>query len=96
VRDQTIRQGSPLSAGLRRAEHFPLFASNMAAVGEEGGKLDEALLEIARYYEKSVAQRLRLATTLLEPLLILVVGALVGFIVSAMLLPIFELGTTLR
>ena len=67
----------------------------MAAVGEEGGKLDESMNEVALYYEKRCEQLSRLATSLLEPVLILAVGAVVGFIVAAMLLPIFELGTGL-
>jgi type II secretory pathway component PulF len=67
--------------------------TNMAAVGEESGSLDTAMNEVAAYYEKQCDYRSRLATSLLEPILILVVGAIVGFIVAAMLLPIFELGT---
>lgn len=51
--------------------------------------------EVASHYEKRCEQSGRLATSLLEPILILVVGAIVGFIVAAMLLPIFELGTGL-
>jgi type II secretory pathway component PulF len=91
----TVQKGAPLSEGLRRARHFPAFVSNMTAVGEEGGRLDESLLEVAAFYEKEVDQQARLVTSLIEPALILVVGALVGFIVAAMLLPIFELGTGL-
>ncbi len=67
----------------------------MCAVGEEAGRLDESLDEVAAFYERQVERQSRLAISLLEPILILVVGALVGFIVAAMLLPIFELGTRL-
>lgn len=93
VRLQTIGQGVPFSEGLRQAGCFPVFVANMCAVGEEAGHLDEALDEVADFYERQVARQCRLAISLLEPILILVVGALVGFIVAAMLLPIFELGT---
>lgn len=96
ARDSTVRQGVPLSDGLRRARHVPAFVANLVAVGEEGGQLPEALTEVATFYEKEVEQQARVATGLLEPLLILVVGGIVGFIVAAMLLPIFELGTSLR
>jgi len=96
IHNSTVRQGMPLSDGLRRSSLFPPLVSNMAAVGEEGGRLDEALFEVAQFYEKEVDQQSRLAMSLLEPILILVVGAVVGFIVSAMLLPIFELSTTMQ
>jgi len=95
VRQRTVGQGMALSAGLKRTSYFPSFVANMSAVGEEGGRLPESLAEIASFYETQVEQQSRLATSLLEPVLILVVGAIVGFIVSAMLLPIFEIGTSI-
>ena len=95
VRTNTVQKGDTMSSGLRRAKHFPAFVANMTAVGEEAGRLDESLLEVALFYEKEVDQQTRVATSLIEPILILVVGAVVGFIVAAMLLPIFELGTGL-
>lgn len=96
ARDNTVRQGRPLSEGLHDAGHFPPFVANLIAVGEEGGRLPETLAEVAAFYEKEVEQQARVATGLLEPLMILVVGGIVGFIVAAMLLPIFELGSQLR
>ena len=96
IHTSTVRQGMPLSDGLRRSTLFPPLVSNMAAVGEEGGRLDEALFEVAQFYEKEMEQQSRLAMSLLEPILILVVGAIVGVIVAAMLLPIFELSTTMQ
>ncbi|MBL7075923.1 MAG: type II secretion system F family protein [Kiritimatiellae bacterium] len=95
VRQQTVSQGIPFSEGMKQAHHIPVFVANMSAVGEEGGRLDEALDEVAAFYERQIERQCRLAISLLEPVLILVVGALVGFIVAAMLLPIFELGTRL-
>ncbi|MFC1452763.1 type II secretion system F family protein [Verrucomicrobiota bacterium] len=96
VRDTTVRRGMPISSGLGTSPYFPPFVTNMAAVGEEAGRLDEALHEIAAFYEKELEQRSRLATTLIEPVLILLVGLVVGFIVIAMLLPIFQLGPAAR
>jgi len=95
VRDETVQQGHPLSEGLKRAKYFPVFVANMTGVGEEAGTLENSLAEVASFYEKEFEQRSRLATSLLEPVLILVVGVIVGFIVTAMLLPIFEIGTAL-
>ena len=92
VEKEIINKGSTLSASLKRANVFPNFAVNMIAIGEEGGKIDEVLIEIANVYEREVDQAIKIMTSLLEPLLILGVGAVVGFIVFAMLLPIFNIG----
>lgn len=96
VRRKTVQQGVPFSVGLRRCRTFPAFVANMAGVGEEAGHLEQALMEVAAFYEKQVDQMSRLATSLIEPMLILVVGAFVGMIVAAMLLPIFQIGTTVQ
>jgi type II secretory pathway component PulF len=91
-----VQQGAPMSVGLRRAPHIPPFVASMAAVGEESGRIDSALNEAALFLEREVEQKTRLATSLLEPVLILAVGAVVGMIVTAMLLPIFDLGKSMR
>ncbi len=92
VREDILGKGSTLSESLKRVDIFPKFAINMIAVGEESGKLDDSLTEIGDAYEREIQQAIKLITTLLEPLLILAVGAIVGFIVFAMLLPIFDIG----
>ena len=96
VRSEILNKGSTLSASLKNAGVFPAFAVNMIAVGEEGGRLEESLAEISIVYEKEVEQSIKIMTALLEPVLILVVGAVVGFIVFAMLLPIFNIGITVK
>ncbi len=96
VRIRTVQQGIRLSSGLRSSVWFPPFFANMVSVGEETGRLEESLEDIAKYYEASVNRQGRIATALIEPLLLLFVGGLVGFIVFAMLMPIFELGGRLR
>ncbi len=95
VREGTVQRGHGLAEGLGRTVHFPAFVANMVGIGEEAGRLVEALNDVAEYYEKEVDQRTRMMTSLIEPLLILLVGAFVGFIVAAMLLPIFQMGTGL-
>ena len=95
VARRTVQQGESLTVGLQASDHFPAFVTNMTAVGEEVGTLETSLNEIATFYEKEMDQQARLVTSLIEPLLILAVGGVVGFIVAAMLLPIFELGTGL-
>jgi len=65
--------------------------SNLIIIGEESGKLDDALAETAFSYERDTDESLKTMANLLEPLMILVMGLIVGFIVVAMLLPVFEM-----
>ncbi len=95
VKREAVQEGQPISTGLKRSKVFPSLLASLAAVGEESGRLAEALEEAAGYYEKDVEHRVRTALSLLEPVLILAVGAVVGFIVAAMLLPIFRLSLAL-
>ena len=95
VRENTVQQGVPFSVGLKKTVHFPLMMANLTAVGEEAGKMEETLAEVADFYDKELDQYSKIATSLLEPILILVIGLIVGFSVAAMLLPVFELGSGL-
>jgi type II secretory pathway component PulF len=65
--------------------------SNLILVGEESGRLDDALSEVASAYERDTQEKIQVMSSLLEPAMILVLGLIVGFIVMAMLLPIFEI-----
>jgi len=87
-----VQSGSNLSGALTASGEFHPFVSNLVAVGEESGTLETALLKIATSYEREADRALRALTTVMEPLLIVVVGLIVMFIVISMLLPIFELG----
>jgi type II secretory pathway component PulF len=96
VAGETVRQGATIASGFGRQGDIPAFVTNMVAVGEESGRLDEALNEVAAFYQRELERDLRLLSTLLEPLLILAVGAMVGFIIFAMLLPVFQIGQSIR
>ena len=87
-----VREGASLASALTATGQFPMFVSNMVAVGEESGSLEQALLKVAATYERETDRTLRALTTIMEPLLIVVVGLVVMFIVISMLLPIFQLG----
>lgn len=91
IRD-AVRDGANLAAAVSGSGQFPVFVSNMVAVGEESGTLETALLKVAGAYERETDRALRVLTTILEPLLIVLVGLVVMFIVISMLLPIFQLG----
>jgi len=96
AKDGIINQGCRLSDSFKMIKVFPLFAVNMIAVGEEGGKLEQSLNTIADLYERQTGQAIKIITSLLEPLLILIIGAIVGFIVFAMLMPVFNIGVAAR
>lgn len=88
---ERITQGAPLAEPLRTSVVFPSLAVNMIAIGEETGRLPEVLLRVSESYETQVERTIRTLTSLIEPLIIVAMGIIVGFIVIAMLLPIFSL-----
>jgi general secretion pathway protein F len=90
VRDE-VRKGRGISEPLKRSGIFPVIAVHMVTVGEETGKLDEMLLKIADRFELEVRNTIKRLLSLLEPVLILLMGVMVGFIVIAMLLAIFSI-----
>lgn len=91
-----LREGASLAACLKMLPLATPFLVHSVAVGEEGGKAAEALLEVAGYYEREIERLLQVLAALLEPAMILVVGGLVGFLVMAILLPIFDMSTLVR
>ncbi|MBN1872377.1 MAG: type II secretion system F family protein [Candidatus Omnitrophica bacterium] len=86
-----LEQGGSFGKSLKDADLFPLFMSNLVIVGEESGQLEDALGEIADCYERDTDEMMKVMSSLLEPLMILVMGLIVGFIVISMLLPIFQI-----
>jgi type II secretory pathway component PulF len=93
---EETRGGDSLAAPLKKLGLFPPTMVQMIAVGEETGRLDTMLLRVAAIEERQVRGRSRALISLLAPALILVVGALVGFIVMALLLPIFQMSQAVR
>jgi general secretion pathway protein F len=86
-----VREGKGMARPLSESGLFPPLALNMIAVGEETGKLDAMLAEIANYYDQEVKRTTKRLTALLEPALILVMGLIVGVVVISMLLAIFSI-----
>ncbi|MCM8784150.1 MAG: type II secretion system F family protein [Candidatus Omnitrophica bacterium] len=86
-----VRDGISLSKTITKSPYFPPLVSNMIAVGEEGGVLENSLMKVAESFEREVERVVKVITSLIEPALILVMGTVVGFIVISMLLPIFQL-----
>jgi general secretion pathway protein F len=88
---EETRGGDSLAAPLRKLRVFPKTVIQMIDVGEESGKLDEMLLKIADIEERHMRARTKTLISLLAPILIMVVGGVVGFMVIAILLPIFRM-----
>jgi general secretion pathway protein F len=89
-------EGSSLSMSLKKSALVPPLVCHMISVGERSGNLDEMLLKTAESYDAAFEDGVKRSLSLLEPILILAMGLVVGFIVLAMLLPIFELNQTIR
>lgn len=87
----SIREGHTLADPLERSGMFPRLVSNMVGVGEATGSLDTALENVAALYEREVDRDVAAFTAVLEPLIIVVLGIGIGFIVVAMYLPIFSM-----
>jgi general secretion pathway protein F len=85
------KEGRGISEPLSRANVFPPLALSMIKVGEETGTLDQMLLQVAVTYEKSLKQAVKRFMSLLEPVMILAMGLIIGFIVISMLLAIFSI-----
>jgi type IV pilus assembly protein PilC len=94
---KSVKKGGTLSAPMRQAPAaFPIMVTQMIGVGEETGALEQMLSKIADFYEDQVAAALKALTSILEPLMIMLVGAIVGFIVIAMYLPMFQVYDQIR
>ncbi|TFI51930.1 type II secretion system F family protein [Mastigocladus laminosus UU774] len=85
-----IQQGGMISIALQKEKVFPPMAIQMISIGEETGELDGMLMKIADFYEDEVEQAVKALTSVLEPIMILVLGGMVGTILLSMYLPMFK------
>jgi type IV pilus assembly protein PilC len=92
----SVKRGGSLAGPIERNPIFPPMVGHMVAVGEETGQLEHMLSKIADFYETEVDAKVKALTSLIEPLMIVFVGGVVGFIVIAMYLPIFSLYDKIR
>lgn len=93
---ESVKQGTSVAESLKQARCFPPLVTHMIAVGESAGTLVDVLNELAAYYERFLDETLRIVTSLLEPLMIIVMGLLVGFCVLAMVMPMFQMTQLVR
>ena len=92
--EDEIREGATLAAALQRPHVLPKLAIEMVSVGEETGSLESMLRDVGDFYEADLDTRLSQLTTWIEPVLLLVMGVLVGAIVIVMYLPVFQMAGT--
>jgi type IV pilus assembly protein PilC len=85
-----IQQGGMISIALQKEKVFPPMAIQMISIGEETGELDAMLMKVADFYEDEVEQAVKALTSVLEPIMIVVLGGMVGTILLAMYLPLFK------
>jgi type IV pilus assembly protein PilC len=86
----SVKRGGTIAAPLAQAPIFPSMVTHMVGVGEETGALDAMLDRVAEFYEEQVEASVKALTSILEPIMIIVIGGIVGFIVISMYLPLFE------
>jgi type IV pilus assembly protein PilC len=85
-----VQSGGMLSLALQKEQVFPILATQMINVGEETGEIDKMLMKVADFYEDEVEQAVKAMTSVMEPLMILVLGGMVGSILIAMYMPMFK------
>ncbi len=95
ITKEDIRRGMSLSQSLRKVSALPPMVYSMIGIGEESGTIESMLEKCADYYEDEVENAIQRLVTLMEPLLIIIMGVVVGFIVISMLLPILDLYGTM-
>jgi general secretion pathway protein F len=88
---ESIKEGESIAAPLKRSGEFPPIVTHMIAVGERSGQLEQMLENVASAYDQEVETKIGRLTTLLEPVMILVMGGSVGFVVMSILSPIMEM-----
>lgn len=94
IRDD-VSTGQQLNFAMRNGQLFPTMVNQMVAIGEESGALDTMLAKVAEFYEEEVNNMVESMTSLLEPMVIVLLGIIVGSLVIAMYLPIFQMGDIL-
>ena len=90
---EDVSAGQQLQFAMKSTGVFPPMAIQMVSIGEESGALDSMLDKVANYYEEEVDNAVDGITSLMEPLIMAVLGILVGGLITAMYLPIFQLGS---
>jgi type IV pilus assembly protein PilC len=92
----SVKRGGTIAAPLAQAPIFPVMVTHMVGVGEETGALDTMLEKVAEFYEDQVEASVKALTSILEPIMIIFIGGIVGFIVISMYLPLFSVYNSIK
>jgi len=92
----SVKQGKKIAQPLAKTHLLPQPVVQMISAGEESGKLGEVLDEVSTYYAKQLRETIKTVTSMIEPLMIIIMGSVVGFIAMAIILPIFKLSTLVQ
>jgi type IV pilus assembly protein PilC len=93
---ESVKRGGTIGEPLRQSGVFPTMVAHMVGVGEETGNLDGMLNKVADFYEDEVAAAIKALTSILEPVMIVMVGGIVGFIIVSMYMPMFKVYENIR
>ena len=88
-----IKKGSPMSVELKKLEIFPPMMISMLKIGEESGAIDSMLQKTSDFFEEELEEAIKRMTSLMEPLIIIVIGGIVAFVLLSIYLPMFDLST---
>ncbi len=89
--EEQVQQGNGIAIGFRQARQIPVLVQRMVATGEESGNLPKVMSRLSEYYERELTKRLKSLSKMAEPIMLMVMGLVVGIIVSSLILPIFKL-----
>ncbi|QQE13002.1 type II secretion system F family protein [Planctomycetota bacterium] len=92
----SVKQGKKIAHPLQKTPHLPKSVVQMVSAGEESGKLGEVLDEVSSYYGRQLKEVIKTVTSMIEPVMIILMGSVVGFIAMAIILPIFKLSTLVK
>ena len=90
------REGKGVAYAFLNTEFLPETVKQVIKTGEESGSLDFVMMKLSQYYDSKVEEQFKLLSIIIEPLALLIMGAVVGFIVMSVVLPIFKLSRTVR
>jgi len=99
ILDRTILEvedGNSVTTVFVKSKHVPLMLAQMMSVGEQSGRLDQVLLKVAQFYENELDALVRNLVALIEPVILLLMGVGVGYMVSAILLPIYNVSNAIN
>ncbi len=92
---QSVQKGNGFANSLQSAKIFPDMAIRIITAGEDSGNLGDILLEVAKFYEREVESKLTIVTSAIEPALMVIMGVVIGFILLAVYMPIFQMAGTI-